>query len=93
MWYSLPENKMKLEELKFPKQKKKEKKRNREMREWASSNGAVAQQRSGRQETTMVRSKTLSKKMHIIKNSNQSVMSTKNILTNMKVITEFGKNV
>ena len=91
MWYSLPENKMKLEELKFPKQKKK-KERNREMREWASSNGAVVRQRSGRQETTMARSKTLSKK-HITKNSNQSVMSTKNILTNMKVTAEFGKSV
>ena len=29
VWYSLPENKMKLEELKFPKQKKKKKKSQR----------------------------------------------------------------
>ena len=31
------------------------------MREWASSNGAVLRQRSGRQETAMARSETLSK--------------------------------
>ena len=31
------------------------------MREWASSNGAVVRQRSGRQETTMARRGTLSK--------------------------------
>ena len=34
------------------------------MREWASSNGAVVRQRSGRQETTMARSGTLSKNTH-----------------------------
>ena len=31
------------------------------MQEWVSSNGTVVQQRSGRQETTMARSRTLSK--------------------------------
>ena len=33
---------------------------NREMQEWASSNGAVFRQRNGSQETTMARSGTLS---------------------------------
>ena len=56
---------MKLEELKFPKRKENSAilspDRKREMREWASSNGTVVRQRSGRQEITMARSGTLSK--------------------------------
>ena len=36
----------------------------REMREWASSNGAVAPQRSGSQETTMKVSRSLPKKIN-----------------------------
>ena len=62
-WYSLPESSIKLEELEFPKRMKSVSKlsseEKREMREWASSNGAVVRQRSGRQETTMARSGTL----------------------------------
>ena len=36
------------------------------MREWASSNGAVVRQKSGRQETTMARSETLSKNAYYV---------------------------
>ena len=69
VWDSLPEYKMKLEELNFPSEKKEKKKKIsniildklKEMQEWVSSNGTVVQQRSGRQETTMARSRTLSK--------------------------------
>ena len=57
---------MKLEELKFSKRKKENSailspEKKREVQERASSNGAVVRQRSGRQETTMSRSGTLSK--------------------------------
>ena len=62
-WYSIPESSIKLAELEFPKRKKCVSKlsseEKREMREWASSNGAVVRQRSGRQGTTMARSGTL----------------------------------
>ena len=56
---------MKLEEMKFYLRKKNSaillSEKKREMREWASSNGAVIRQKSGRQETTITRSRTLSK--------------------------------
>ena len=59
----LPENIMKLEELKFPKRKNSSSilspEEKRQMQEWGSSNGDVVQPRSGRQETTMTRSETL----------------------------------
>ena len=58
------------------------------MRDSASSNGAVVRRRSERQKTTMARSGILSK-MRITKSSNQSIMSTKNVLTNMKVTVKF----
>ena len=56
---------MKLEEMKFYLRKKNSaillSEKKREMQEWASSNGAVIRQKSGRQETTIARSRTLSK--------------------------------
>ena len=64
---------MKLEAILSPEKKRK-------MREWASSNGAVVLQCQGAE---------LNQKMYITKSSNQSVMSTKNILTNMKVTGKF----
>ena len=51
------------------------------MREWASSNDAAFQQRSGRQRTTMTRSGILMR--------NQSVMQTKNKVTNINVTAKF----
>ena len=65
VWYPLPENRIKLEELKFPKRKKNSSMlspdKTRKRRPWASSKDTVVQQRSGMQETTMARSGTLSK--------------------------------
>ena len=61
----MPESAVELKALKFPKRKGNSSDNNlnadqkREMREWASVNGAVVRQRSSRQETTMARAGTL----------------------------------
>ena len=65
-WYPLPDSAIPLSELQFPKKSTTSvvkdpltSDQKREMREWASSNGAVVRQRSCRQETTMARAGTL----------------------------------
>ena len=65
-WYPLPDSAISLSELQFPKKSTTSvvkhpltSDQKREMREWASSNGAVVRQRSCRQETTMARAGTL----------------------------------
>ena len=63
-WYPLPESAVSLQDLQFPKRSKQSINtltldQKREMREWASINGAVVRQRSCRQETTMARAGTL----------------------------------
>ncbi|XP_066920118.1 uncharacterized protein [Clytia hemisphaerica] len=62
-WYPLPNTVLSLSDLDFPKRAKRNqgltREQKREMREWASINGAVVRQRSGRQETTMARAGTL----------------------------------
>ena len=62
-WYPLPEFFIHLHDLKFPKRKPStvlmSDENQREMREWASLNGAVVCQRSGRQEITMDKADTL----------------------------------
>ena len=62
-WYPTPENSLDLTDLVFPNRKSKTHSllpcQKREMREWASLNGQVVRQRSGRQETTMARAGTL----------------------------------
>ncbi len=61
-WYPPPENCLILSDLKFPKPTSAASLPNDDkelMREWASVNGAVVRQRSGRQETTMAKAGTL----------------------------------
>ena len=63
-WYPLPENSLPLSDLTFPVRIENKSEpltmcQKREMREWASLNGQVVRQRSGRQETTMARAGTL----------------------------------
>ena len=62
-WYPLPDNSLPFSLVKFPKRvpngRYMNPEKKREMREWASINGAVVRQRSGQQETTMARAGTM----------------------------------
>ena len=90
-WYPLPENSLPFSCLKFPKRvpnsNPMSREGKREMREWASINGAVVWQRTGRKETTMARAGTMPENAYF-----EELSPIKDVTHNSKKSVEENKN-